>query len=140
VLGRTTHQLLYHVTRTPKYAAKVLMWAPVGAWKTVSRAVWWARAEEGNWSLRQHAASKNDAKTWTELERIRQRSTAWRWWVFAASALVVLAAAIAVRLLTGPLTQLVAAVATLIGLAVLGRPADKPITDRVVYTRRRSTS
>lgn len=135
VLGRTAHQALYHLTRLPKYTGKVLLWAPVGAWKVTARAVWWARAEEGNWELRQHAASRGDAKTWTELERIRQRSTAWRWWVVGAGALAVLAAATGVWLAAGMLVQLLAAVAVLVGLAVLGRPADRPITDRVVYVK-----
>ncbi|MFI5953784.1 FtsK/SpoIIIE domain-containing protein [Cryptosporangium sp. NPDC051539] len=120
----------YHAVRTPKYTAKAAVYAPVGLFRGTSRALRWASAEEGNWHLRQAAASRGDADTWMKLDARRQRQASWRWWVFAA-ALVVLIVGVTV-LLFGPLWWRLLAVALVVPmLARAGRPADKPITDRV---------
>ena len=39
----------------------------------------WATAEEGNWSLRQGAADRNDPQVWLKLDKQRQRQSRWRW-------------------------------------------------------------
>src|SRR5262245_57632952 len=41
----------------------------------VGRVTGWTTAEAGNWQLRQHAATRNDAKTWLGLDRHRQRQS-----------------------------------------------------------------
>ncbi|BCJ59744.1 hypothetical protein Jiend_31660 [Micromonospora endophytica] len=120
----------YHGVRLPKYAVKALAWAPIGAVRSIGNAVRWAAAEEGNWHLRQAAASRGDADTWLKLDARRQRQSVWRWWVLAAATagtgtgVIVLAA--------GPSWWSAVAGAVVVPwLATRGRPADRPLTDRV---------
>ncbi|MEU8182548.1 cell division protein FtsK [Micromonospora sp. NPDC049047] len=120
----------YHAVRLPKYAAKTAVYAPLGLFRGTGKALHWASAEEGNWHLRQAAATRGDADTWMKLDARRQRQTVWRWWVLAASTGAMVAAAIVLAL--GPSWwRWVALAAVLPLLATLGRPADKPLTDRV---------
>ncbi|OJF09784.1 cell division protein FtsK [Couchioplanes caeruleus] len=122
--------LAYHAVRSPKYAAKTAVWAPVGFFRGIGQAVHWATAEEGNWHLRQAAAARGEADTWLKLDARRQRQSVWRWWVIGA-ALLTLIVGVAV-LAYGPTWWRWAALAVVVPfLATRGRPADKPITDRV---------
>jgi DNA segregation ATPase FtsK/SpoIIIE, S-DNA-T family len=127
----------FHIARSPKYAAKTALWAPWGLVQAVYRAGRWASAEQGNWALRQHAATRGDADTWLKLDHARRRSAAWRWWVFGAG---FLAAAALGALLLSPLFPLPVRVAAwglaVFALAWVGRPADRPITDRTTITPR----
>ncbi|HLL66819.1 MAG TPA: cell division protein FtsK [Micromonosporaceae bacterium] len=128
-----SYRALFHLTRTPKYAAKTAVYAPIGAARTVGRVLHWASAEEHNFALRQHAANTNDPHTWSSLNRTRSKEARARWWLvipgFLALALTLLVVAA-----TGVVPTLgwYAAMAVLVVLcARLGRPPDKPITDRV---------
>lgn len=124
------HVTAYHATRLPKYAAKTAVWAPVGAVRVTVRVLYWAMAEDGNWALRQNAATTGDASTWLKLDKQRQRQTVWRWWVLGAG--LVAAVVGTVLLERSPWWAQALAVAVAVPLlAVAGRPADKPITDRV---------
>ncbi|MFI6331989.1 cell division protein FtsK [Micromonospora chersina] len=125
----------YHGVRLPKYAVKALAWAPIGLVRGIGQALRWASAEEGNWHLRQSAATRGDADTWLKLDARRQRQSVWRWWVLAAgtagtgTGVIVLAA--------GPEWWRWAAGAVVVPwLATRGRPADKPLTDRVTESTR----
>src|SRR5690606_8816983 len=40
--GYLAHSTAYHLTRSPKYAAKALYWSPVGAWRTLATVWRWA--------------------------------------------------------------------------------------------------
>ncbi|WP_018218222.1 cell division protein FtsK [Salinispora vitiensis] len=120
----------YHSVRLPKYAAKTAVYAPIGLVRGAGRAVHWATAEEGNWHLRQAAATRGDADTWMKLDARRQRQSVWRWWVLAGGTGAVVAGVIV--LAVGPAWWRWVALAALVPLlATLGRPADKPLTDRV---------
>ena len=122
--------LAYHAVRSPKYAAKTAVWAPIGLFRGLGRALHWATAEEGNWDLRQAAAQRGEADLWLKLDARRQRQSAWRWWVLAFSAAAGIVALIVLML--GPAWwRYLALVMVLPLLATLGRPADRPITDRV---------
>ncbi|MGI5214963.1 FtsK/SpoIIIE domain-containing protein [Plantactinospora sp. CA-290183] len=121
-----------HAWYSPMYAALLALWAPVGLLRGLGKAIWWARAEEGNWHLRQQAANANKPEEWRKLDHIRERQSSWRWWVLLAG-LVVLAAAV-----VWALSPLAPWWARWVGLAIvvpvlarLGRPADKPILVRV---------
>jgi S-DNA-T family DNA segregation ATPase FtsK/SpoIIIE len=122
----------YHASRLPKYAAKTALWAPVGAGRSVGRVVRWATAEEGNWALRQAAAGRGDAEQWIRLDRQRQRQATVRWPMLILAAIG--AAGVLWLLRYGPLPGAVRA-AGFAGLVAVcaraGRPADRPITDRV---------
>jgi S-DNA-T family DNA segregation ATPase FtsK/SpoIIIE len=125
--------LTYQVTRSPKYAAKMAFYAPIGALETTGRLLRWASAEEGNWSLRQAAADRGDADTWLKLDRQRQRQAVWRWWVTVPTLLAALAGILVLAL--GPVPLLWRIAAVLIGAPILARagvPADARITDRVM--------
>ena len=120
----------YHGVRLPKYAAKTAVWAPVGLFRGLGQALHWATAEEGNWHLRQAAAQRGEADTWLKLDARRQRQTAWRWWVLAFAAALIITGTVALAL--GPVWWRWVAVALAVPfLATRGRPADKPLTDRV---------
>ncbi|GAA0439398.1 cell division protein FtsK [Actinoplanes capillaceus] len=122
--------LAYHVVRTPKYAAKVAVWAPVGIFRGLGRLLRWAMAEEGNWDLRQAAAQRGEADVWLKLDARRQRQSVWRWWVLAFAALAAITGAVVLAF--GPAWwSYLAALVVVPLLATAGRPADRPITDRV---------
>ncbi|KXK61075.1 cell division protein FtsK [Micromonospora rosaria] len=120
----------YHGVRLPKYLVKAIAWAPIGAVRGIGQALRWATAEEGNWHLRQAAASRGDADTWLKLDARRQRQSVWRWWVLAAGTAGTGAGVVVVA--AGPSWwSAVAAGVVVPWLATRGRPADKPLTDRV---------
>jgi S-DNA-T family DNA segregation ATPase FtsK/SpoIIIE len=127
----------YHGTRTPKYAAKVIVWAPVGAVRGTGRLVRWASAEDGNWDLRQVAAARGDADTWLKLDQRRERHARWRWIVLLGGGLPAgfLGTALVFSPALGDARWLVVVI-VLVVLARLGRPIDKPITDRVTLGER----
>ncbi|WP_241883060.1 cell division protein FtsK [Frankia sp. KB5] len=122
----------FHAVRAPKYAGKVALWAPVGAVRTITRLIRWASAEEGNWGLRQDAARRNDPETWLKLDRQRQRQTSTRWPILILGTLAALI--VTAVIVFGPVPALVRwlfILAVVLVSARLGRPADRPITDRV---------
>lgn len=127
------HTAAYHATRTPKYAIKAAVYAPRGAVRSVGQVLRWAMAEGGgNWALRQQAASRGDAATWLALDRTRERQSRWRWWVVGVGA--ALAVALVLVLTSGLVpwwVRWVALAAVVPALAWYGRPADRPILDRV---------
>lgn len=125
-----THSAAYHVTRSPKYAGRVLVYAVPGAWQAVYRPVRWASAEDGNWHLRQQAASANDPHTWLALDARRQRQAAHRWPILLTLA-VATAVAVYMAGMVLPGGPYVLTVLALGVFARLGRPADRPILDRV---------
>jgi S-DNA-T family DNA segregation ATPase FtsK/SpoIIIE len=127
------YTILFYLTRTPKYAAKTVWYAPQGLFRTVGRIIHWASAEEGNWNLRQHAATTNDAYTWQALNRTRAKESRGRWWLVIPAALVL---TITLLVLAGsgtvPSLGWWAALAGLtVAMARVGRPIDTPIVDRV---------
>lgn len=127
--------LAYHAVRSPKYAAKTALWAPIGLFRGIGQALRWATAEEGNWHLRQAAAQRGEADVWLKLDARRQRQSSWRWWVLAFFTAVIVTGLVA--LYVGPAWWSIAAAAAVVPfLATRGRPADKPITDRVTEGNR----
>jgi DNA segregation ATPase FtsK/SpoIIIE, S-DNA-T family len=131
-LREVRYHSTFHAVRAPKYAAKTLMWAPVGAKTTTVRLVRWASAEQGNWELRQAAAARNDADTWLKLDARRQRQARWRWWVFGSLVVATGAGGLALMFGDFPTVWKLGALAVAVPLlARAGRPADRPITDRV---------
>ena len=121
-----------HTWRSPLYAARVARYAPVGAWRACSAVVWWAVGGRENFHLRQQAANHNDAHTWQALNRTRAKESNARWWVVGAAVLLLVGLLVAGRIAGVPGTVWYAAGAAVVLLAArYGRPADKPIIDRV---------
>src|SRR5881394_970647 len=130
--GYVFYWLTYHLLRSPKYLVKVMWWAPVGLVRGTGRLVWWARAEEGNWSLRQHAADRNSVDDWLKLDRTRERQSSWRGPLVLVLLLVLVAAVLFLRSSLAPRwAPWAAGAVALVVLARVGRPADRPIVDRV---------
>jgi S-DNA-T family DNA segregation ATPase FtsK/SpoIIIE len=122
----------FHAIRAPKYAVKTAVYAAPGALRTIGRLARWASAEEGNWHLRHAAADHGDAATWLALDARRQRQARWRWPVLIGGAVVLAAVLAVLALVPGLALWRLLVLAVLVAAAArLGRPADKPITDRV---------
>jgi S-DNA-T family DNA segregation ATPase FtsK/SpoIIIE len=122
----------FHAVRAPKYAAKTLLYALPGMVRIVARLIRWASAEEGNWHLRQTAADRGDAAQWLALDARRQRQSSWRWPVLLTGAAVVIAGTVVLAVVPGlALWRLPVLALAVAAAARAGRPADKPITDRV---------
>jgi S-DNA-T family DNA segregation ATPase FtsK/SpoIIIE len=126
------HTVLYHLTRSPKYLAKATLWAPIGAGRTLWKAIHWGFDLEGA-AIRQHAASKNDIDSYRQLSRQRDGRVAWRGWVLLGGAIALVVALCLLVFLASTLEQVVAGLVALPVLARLGRPLEKPILDRVTY-------
>jgi S-DNA-T family DNA segregation ATPase FtsK/SpoIIIE len=127
--------MAFHGIRLPKYVGKVAVYAPLGLARTVGRVLRWATAEDGNFALRQAAATRDDPTTWLRLDMQRQRQSRWRWTLLTVITLVLV---IALAVTWAAMPVLVRWLIGLIGgvfLARLGRPGDKPITDRVTEAR-----
>jgi S-DNA-T family DNA segregation ATPase FtsK/SpoIIIE len=138
ITGNLRYYLLFHLVRAPRYLAKVMVYAPRGAWWAARDLWWWARAEEGNFQLRQHAASTNDAYTWQSLDKTRAKQAGGRWRLVVPA---MLAALVALTVLL--VNHVVPAwgwwaglVALVMACARRGRPVDKPIVDRVTKGRK----
>ena len=122
----------FHAVRAPKYAVKTALFAPVGAVRTAGRLARWASAEDGNWHLRQAAAGRGDHDAWLKLDARRQRQSRWRWPLVVTGAVLALLALLVLAIGPVPAVVRLAGLAVvLVVLARLGRPADRPITDRV---------
>jgi S-DNA-T family DNA segregation ATPase FtsK/SpoIIIE len=126
----TAYMVAFHAVRSPKYAALAAMFAPVGVVRGAGRVLHWATAEEGNWALRQTAATRGDAETWLKLDARRQRQSVWRWWLLAFGTVGMMVGALV--LAAGPAWwRYVAGLVLVPLLARMGRPDDRRITDRV---------
>lgn len=120
----------YHAWHMPIYLGRLAKWTPRGLWRAVYLPARWASAEEGNWDLRQAAANRDDAATWMALDARRMKQSSWRWpLVLTLGFAVAVSGAVFAHFAPGGKWSLVAALFLLAGW--LGRPADKPIIDRV---------
>jgi S-DNA-T family DNA segregation ATPase FtsK/SpoIIIE len=124
------HAAGFHAVRLPLYAGRAALYAPRGLWRAIYLPIRWASAEDGNWHLRQAAANKGDAQTWMQLDARRMKQSSWRW-----PLLLTLAFAVAVSAWTfdhfAPGGRWVLVGALFLLAAWTGRPADRPILDRV---------
>jgi S-DNA-T family DNA segregation ATPase FtsK/SpoIIIE len=73
--GYVTHGALFQLAHSPQYAGQAVFYSPRGLWRVLARAVWWARAEHGNFDLRQRAAASGDAEAWLKLNRDRRQDS-----------------------------------------------------------------
>ncbi|BCJ71217.1 cell division protein FtsK [Catellatospora sp. IY07-71] len=126
----------FHALRSPWYGLKVAAYAPRGVWRLARRVLRWASAEEGNWSLRQHAADRNDAYTWQALNRTRAKESKPRWMLLGAAGTAACVGTTVLELsgAVPPIGWYAAAAGAALLAAQAGKPADRPITDRVSNT------
>lgn len=130
-IGRQAgHRTAFHGVRLPKYATKTAIWAPVGVVRGAWKVIHWAFDLEG-FGIRQHAATRNQVKDYLDLSKQRDRRVGGRA-AYAWAGVGLLGAGVLYLLAFAPWwLKYVALILAVPGLAVLGRPADKPITDRV---------
>lgn len=131
--GYGLHTTAYHLTRSPKYLLRVLFYAPRGAWRAGTGVVWWVVGGRENLHLMNAAASRDDAQSWQSLEHTRARRAAARLWGAGTAGgvgggvVVVCTALVDVP----PAGWWAAAAGLVLTAAHHGRPADRPILDRV---------
>lgn len=124
------HVVAFHAVRLPLYAARIAWYAPRGLVRAAWRITRWATAEEGNWHLRQQAASKGDVVAWLNLDARRMRESSWRWPLVGALTLATTVAGTIV-VLAVPAGGWLLATAGIGAAAWMGRSYDRPIVDRV---------
>src|SRR5205814_10547548 len=104
--------------------------SPVGLARVVGRQLrWWWLLEQH--PLRQDAARRGDVDAWLKLHHEAKSTRAWRGSVLAVELVAVLAAAAVLRYVAPWWVSALTVLLAVPVLARLGRPADKPITDRV---------
>ncbi|MFF2651698.1 cell division protein FtsK [Streptomyces sp. NPDC058045] len=125
------HIASYHAIRTPWYAARLLLQAPLGAGRFVGDSVRWMNDGEGD-PFRREAAAHADIDRYLKLSRQRDRRVRWRAFVGIAAAIVGATTALALYVLAPAwlLTSVGAIVA--LSLGRLGQPADEPVIHRSV--------
>jgi DNA segregation ATPase FtsK/SpoIIIE, S-DNA-T family len=134
LLGHLAHTIAYHATRSPKYAARLLVRAPRGAARLLTGALRWTLDAEGA-PARQAALRRDDVEQYLKLShqrdaRVRRRTT-----ITATTVTVVLLVLLVV--LAAPWwARWAAAAGLLVLLGVLGAPADRPLLDTAVVTPR----
>jgi len=125
----------YHATRAPKYAAKVAVWSPYGLLRGIGRLWHWTFDVEG-FGIRQAAATRGDVADYLSLSRQRDRRVVNRLW-FALPLVAAVIAAVVLLCTVAPIwARVVVLVAAVPVFAWYGRPADRPITDRVTLGQR----
>ncbi|MEV0608155.1 FtsK/SpoIIIE domain-containing protein [Polymorphospora rubra] len=134
-VGLAGYHLAYRASRTPLYAGKVLLWAPLGAGRLLYRSWRWAYDME-QWGERQQAATRGDIDGYMTLIREADKHRRGRVPIFLGVLGALVVAGIAITLLAPWWIQTAALVAGLITFARAGRPADKPILDRVTHGQR----
>ncbi|MEV4767825.1 cell division protein FtsK [Micromonospora humida] len=135
--GYGLHTAAYHLTRSPKYAVRVLVYAPRGMWRVGGAVVFWAAGGRENLQLMNSAAGRDDVQAWQALEHTRARRAAGRLWGAGLAGgvgggLVVVCAALVD---VPPAGWWATAAGLFLTAAHYGRPADRPILDRVTPGR-----
>ncbi|MFI5931269.1 cell division protein FtsK [Actinoplanes sp. NPDC051494] len=136
LIAAATHGLLFHLTRSPKYAGKIVLWAPVGLWLAIWRPLRWATAEDGNRHLRKEAENRGDIAAWLQLDARRMQQAPTRFKILGVVLVLLSAACLAGRFLAPTWAQAMTITVGVMVMARVGRPADRPILDRVFNASR----
>lgn len=120
----------FHAVRTPKYAGKTAVYAPRGAARIIGRHLRWAAHPELS-QLLQAAASAKDVERGPRIQKQLGNVRSWRAGVLAAELAAAAGGGITVWELAPWWVLAAAATGGAAALARAGRPAGKPITDRV---------
>jgi S-DNA-T family DNA segregation ATPase FtsK/SpoIIIE len=133
---------LLHTRKSPKYLAKLVVFAPWGLMVTVGRLLRWAWHPELT-ALEQTAAKKGDLDHGGHLARQAAEARKTRFAALLVGAVVLAGAVAALRVFAPSWCTWAVAIVLVPVLAWVGRPADKPIIDRTFdgprFTRLTST-
>lgn len=127
------HVAGYHLTRSPKYAARLVTRAPVGGLRAGMNALAWWWDREGA-PLRRGAVDRGDLEGYMRLTKERNARVRTRGAVVAALSVALIALCVAVCVLAPWWGQLVTLGMAVAALGVLGTPPDRRVVDRVVST------
>jgi S-DNA-T family DNA segregation ATPase FtsK/SpoIIIE len=131
MLGYYSHVSAYHAVRTPVYAGRLALRAPVGALRLSRTAGRWVWDAEGH-PIRSAAVQRADAETYLKLSEQRNRRVFNRGLVALASLAVTVPVGWAGWDLTPAWAHWAAISTAVLALGALGRPADKPLISRAV--------
>src|SRR6266545_1712041 len=125
-LGVGWYHSRFHALRSPWYAVQALFWSVVGVFRLIGRQLtwWWVTEQTG---LRQKAADEQDWQAWLKLHREVKATRAWRFFVLLCELLMLVFLAPALYVLAPAWAVALVAVVGVVGLARLGRPADRPV-------------
>lgn len=119
----------YHAARTPLYAGRLAVFAPIGLGRTVLGAAKWAADWESR-EMRQaviHSHDANLAGKFASVEKLHSERVKFRAYSLGVGASVVAGSALALGLWGTGLEQTVASVGSVAGFGFLGRPRDRQI-------------
>lgn len=125
------HTAAYHLTRSPKYAVKTLLWAPVGLWTILRTTGGWAY-DTPSWQMAQKAATADDFAAYVSMTGKRDKHASLRLWVFWPILLAIVVSIIVAWVAAPRLYFWMGVCIVLPMLAWVGRPKQRPIVDRVV--------
>ncbi|SDK79441.1 cell division protein FtsK [Streptomyces indicus] len=125
------HSVGYHALRSPVYAARLTLQAPVGAARFVGSTMRWVADREGE-PVRLAAVRREDAAEYLKLSRQRDGRVKLRALITALSLFVGLGAALAIYVLAPGWLQAVSVGALVMALGFNGRRADDPVIHRAV--------
>ncbi|GIL29944.1 ATP-binding protein [Actinocatenispora comari] len=129
-VGYAGYTVAFHTLRAPKYAAKTAAWSVVGAGRLVARQLrWWFVADSV--VLQQEAATANDPETWMRLHDKARQARLFRGLVLLAELLGLVAGGLLARFLAPWWVPALVGLVAVPALALAGRPAHRPILDRV---------
>jgi DNA segregation ATPase FtsK/SpoIIIE, S-DNA-T family len=125
------HLAGYHAVRSPLYAAKLAMRAPIGAAKFVGGTARWVRDAEGE-PVRLAAVRREDVGEYLKLSRQRDGRVRLRTLVAVLALFVGTGAALAMYVLAPGWLQAISATAIVLAIGAVGTPADQPVATRAV--------
>lgn len=132
VAASTGHVAIYHAVRTPfMYVPLGLLWGTWGLATLARRQIgWWWVSEQSR--LRQDAATRGDADTWSRLTREVRSIRLYRGLILAGEIIGLAAAGAALIALTPGWVPALVGTALVAPLAHYGRPKDRPIISPAV--------
>lgn len=125
----------YHLTRIPKYAGKIALRAPVGAFRFLAVLSNWVFDQEAR-PARSDAIARKDSAEYIALSKQRNERVKLRLAITGAMAAAAVAGLTAVVLLCGPVIRLSLVLLAVVALGAIGRPKDKPLLDCAVVVPR----
>ncbi|GAB7041055.1 MULTISPECIES: cell division protein FtsK [Catenuloplanes] len=135
VVAYYTHVSLYHLTRSPKYAAKLVIRAPRGAARLVGGAVRWVVDAEGA-PVRAAAVRRESAEEYLKLSRQRDARVRLRTALLVSFLVGGIAAAGLLVIAGSEAAWYAVLIAVVAVLGVAGTPADRPLVDAAVSATR----
>jgi len=131
-LRYAAHVAAFHAVRAPTiYLGRLALRSPRGAWRIARATFRWVTDWEGH-PVRLAAVEQVDAAAYLRLSRQRNERVKARAWMALLAALPLGAAAVAVALLAGPVTRVLAVAAAVAVLGAFGRRPDRPLLDTAV--------